>query len=249
MPGVAGVVVLNSTETGFPIAFMDATWLTGMRTVAVSLVSAQRLAVAAPTVLGIVGAGFQGRLHGAYFPQLFPSIRTIKVFEVYEPNLKKFVAELEQQCPGVKVEAVGTPDLAVRGCDIVVTATGKLSKPIFDLAWLGKGGLALPIHTQGWNAAAPSEADKLVCDDWAQFSEFAAAYTCPDSPHAETGQVIAGLKAGRENDDERILCFNTGLAIHDVAVASDILRRATAKGLGSTFVLQDAARDIPIPRF
>mmetsp|Transcript_17683 Transcript_17683/g.46153 ORF Transcript_17683/g.46153 Transcript_17683/m.46153 type:complete len:335 (-) Transcript_17683:242-1246(-) len=249
LPGVAGCIVLNSTETGFPIAFMDASWITGMRTTAASLVSAKLLAPPDPATFGIAGAGLQGRLHGVTMCHLFPSITTIRVYEIWKPNLERFEALMAAQCPHVKVEAMDAPDGAVRDCDIVVCATGKLLEPIFDSAWVKEGALVLPVHTQGWNSDAPSVADKLLCDDWDQFREFAAAYTLPAAPHAETGQVVAGVRPGRESPTERIFCFNTGLAIHDVVVASEVLRRAEIAAAGQMFTLVDTAVDMEIPPF
>ena len=99
----------------------------------------------------------------------------------------------------------------------------------------------LPVHTQGWDDATLTEMDKLIVDDWAQFTAYAGGfYRLPPAPYAETGEIVAGVKPGREHRGERIVNFNTGLAVHDILMAGVVLQKAKEHGLGTTIDLQGA---------
>ena len=94
----------------------------------------------------------------------------------------------------------------------------------------------LPIHSSGWEKDTPFALEKFVVDDWAQFSKVQLGdkgyYGRLPDPDAELGEIVAGRKPGRENDAQRILNHNYGMAIHDVLMARDVGSRAKQKGLG-----------------
>ncbi|MHA2208656.1 MAG: hypothetical protein ACXABV_05755, partial [Candidatus Thorarchaeota archaeon] len=68
----------------------------------------------------------------------------------------------------------------------------------------------------------------------------------PERPHAELGEIVAGLRPGRENAEERIVNFNKGLAVHDILMGQAILIKALEKGLGSELTLQEPGDHLPI---
>jgi len=86
-----------------------------------------------------------------------------------------------------------------------------------------------------------------VVDDWTQFRTVGDKFyqPLPEKPHAETGQIVAGMKPGRENPQERIVNFNKGIAIHDILMASVILAKAQKKGLGAEISVQDPGQGLP----
>jgi ornithine cyclodeaminase/alanine dehydrogenase-like protein (mu-crystallin family) len=239
LPSISGLIVLNSVETGLPLAVMDCSYITAVRTAAVSAVGAKHLARAGAKVLGIVGAGLQGRYNLLTLAEVLPGLETVHVYDSKPAALERYVASMSEHV-GASVAPVESAQAAMAEADVVVTATSWLTVHIFDFAWVKPGALVLPVHNQGWNREAPRQADRLVVDDWGQLStSLGAFYDLPDAPDAELGEIVTGRKPGRESDDQRILDFNYGMAIHDVAMSSEVLARATAQGVGTPLAQLD----------
>ncbi|MCP4261563.1 MAG: ornithine cyclodeaminase family protein [Planctomycetes bacterium] len=248
LPTITGQIILNDPETGLPLAVMDGTYITALRTVGVSAVATRHLCNPDASVLGIVGCGVQGKYHAIALPHVLPSLSVIKISDKYEPSVKSFVKDITEHVPSVKIEVCRTAEETIRGADLVATATGKLLEPIFKNEWVKEGALVIPVHTLGWDSSTPSNMDKLVVDDWQQYRPVGEEWyqPLPEKPHAETGEVVLGLKPGRENKKERIVNFNKGLAIHDILMASVILTKAKEKGLGTELVMQEPGERLPM---
>lgn len=242
MPSVMGLMILNDVNTGQPIAVMDASWLTAMRTAAASAVSAKYLARKYVRTVGIVGAGVQGFTHGLAMKEMLPDIETLRLYDVNKTVLLKCADALRKQV-SFSVIAVDSAKTAIQGSDVIITATGRLTQPIFKHRWIQPGALLLPVHTQGWEKDTPNQMDKLVVDFWDQFKNAQTPskgyYPALPPLYAELGEIVVGRKPGRENDDERIMNHNYGMAIHDVAVAHAIFSRAHEKGLGTRLPLMN----------
>jgi ornithine cyclodeaminase/alanine dehydrogenase len=242
LASISGLIVLNDPDTGLPTAVMDCTYVTALRTAAVSGVAARHLARTGSATLGIVGAGLQGRYNLLTLKQVLPALQRVRVFDTAAATLAKFVpamAELTQ----LAVEPAASAEQAVIGADVVVTATGWLDEPIFRADWVAEGALVLPIHARGWERRMLEEADKFIVDDFGQFSASMGGpggfYDPLPQPYAELGQIVLGAKPGREADAERIIDFNYGMAVHDVALASEVLARAREKGVGTELPQMD----------
>lgn len=248
LPTITGMIILNDPETGFPIAFMDGTYITAIRTVAASVVAAKRLHHPKTEVMGLVGCGVQGKYHAIALKSIIPSIRTMRIYDQFEPAVSSFVKEIQPEIPDVSIEVQTSCQDALSDTDLVVTATGKLLDAIYESEWVKEGALVLPVHTLGWSKKTPSAMDKLITDDWKQYLSGAShAYSpLPDAPFAETGEIVAGLKPGRESETERIICFNKGLAIHDVMMASFVHEKAKEMNLGTMLTVQESDQDIPL---
>lgn len=248
LPTITAVIVLNDPETGMPLAFMDGTYITALRTVAVSAVTAKHLCNPDATVMGLVGCGVQGKYHAVALKQIIPAISTIKIHDQYEPSVRSFLEDIRPRLPGVTISVHSCPEETIRGVDVVVTATGKLLAPIYKNKWVKEGALVLPVHTLGWDPSTASQMDKLVTDDWEQFRTVGdkAYQPLPEKPHAETGEIVAGLKTGRENRTERIVCFNKGLAVHDVMMANAIYQKAQRRHIGKRLCIQESGQQLPM---
>jgi len=242
IPSISGLIVLNDAQTGLPIAVMDCAYITALRTAAASGVAARHLARKGSAVVAIVGAGLQGRYNLLTLREVLPDLREARAFDIHAETLERFVSDMSGMLPFAVVPA-GDAEQAMRGADLVVTATGVVDKPIFKADWVQPGTLVLPIHSQGWEARLLHEADKFVVDDWAQFSGSMTGpggfYDELPQPYAELGEIVVGRKPGRQSPDERIVDFNYGLAIHDVAMASEVLARAERMGLGTRLAQMD----------
>jgi ornithine cyclodeaminase/alanine dehydrogenase len=246
IPPVMGLFILNDVQTGQPLAVMDCRWITAMRTGAVSAVAARHLAKKKSAAIGIVGAGIQGRYNLLALAAVMPALERVRVFDINPRTCDDFVAAFAGDLQ-LQFEIGPSPRDVIEGADIIVTATGRLDQPIFKEKWISPGTLVLPVHHRGWENSTLHRMDKFVTDDWQQLKLAHETVGGFDGPlperHAELGQIITGEKPGRENEEERIIDFNYGLAIEDVAMANEIYMRAKAKGLGQILPLMKA--DLP----
>ena len=242
IPPVMGLVILNDVQTGQPLAVMDCRWITAMRTGAVSAVAAKFLAAREPAVVGIVGAGVQGRYNLLALVAALPAIETVRVFDINPQTLKGFVSALAGVLE-VKIEIGTSAREVIEDAQIIVTATGRLDKPIFKENWVSEGALILPVHHRGWENRMLHVADMFVTDDWRQLNrahrEVGGFDGSLPNLHVELGEIIAGKNPGRRNEKERIIDFNYGLAIEDVAMAMEIYTRAKAQGVGTVLTLME----------
>jgi ornithine cyclodeaminase/alanine dehydrogenase-like protein (mu-crystallin family) len=243
LPPVMGLFILNDVQTGQPLAVMDCRWITAMRTGAVSAVAARYLAAKNSTLVGIIGAGIQGRYNLLALAAALPSLESVRVFDINHRTADGFVAALAGELQ-MQIEIGKSPQEVIEGADIIVTATGRLDQPIFKEKWISPGALVLPVHHRGWENRTLHKVDKFITDDWQQLKLAHEKVGGFDGPlperHTELGEIITGQKPGRENDLERIIDFNYGLAIEDVAMAGEIYTRAKAKRLGQILPLMEA---------
>jgi ornithine cyclodeaminase/alanine dehydrogenase len=246
LPAINAVIVLNDPATGLPLAVMDGTWITAVRTVAVSIVAARLLCDESARTLAIVGCGLQGRYHAVALGREIPTLSLVRIYDHYPPSLSSFSAEVASKCPELRIEVCPSAEAAIREADLVVTATGKLLKPVFQHQWIAAGALVLPVHTFGWEMSTPAAMDRFVVDDRNQFKEYSEGWydPLPESQPVELGEIVAGSAPGRQDGTERIINFNTGLAVHDVLIAKTILERAEEKRIG-TLLPSDATLQLP----
>jgi ornithine cyclodeaminase/alanine dehydrogenase len=236
LPYITGLLVLNDVETGLPYAVMDCAWITAYRTAAASALSAKYLARPESSRLGVLACGVQGRSHVEAFTTMFPIAR-VCAFDIRRDVQDQFVADMRARF-GIDVVGVEHARDAVIDSDLVVTS-GPILKhptPTIEGGWLPAGAFASAVDFDSyWTAAAQAEFDRVTTDDHAQFRYYKAAgyfQQTPD-PCADLGEIVAGIKPGRERAEERTLAVNLGLALDDMAVAPEVYRRALEKGLGT----------------
>jgi ornithine cyclodeaminase/alanine dehydrogenase len=235
LPYITGLLILNDVETGIPYAVMDCAWITAMRTGAASALAAKYLARPESEVAGILACGVQGRTNLEALACLFP-IKRAYAYDVLPAVQEKYVAEMKAKF-GFEVIGVKDPKQAVVESDLVVTS-GPILKhptPTIDKDWLRPGAYGSAVdYDSYWTGAALAQMDRISTDDHAQFQYYKSVgyFQQTPEPYADLGELAAGLKPGRKNDQERILAINLGLAMDDMAVAPEIYRQAMEKGLG-----------------
>ena len=235
LPYISGLLILNDDETGIPYAVMDCTWITAYRTGAATALAARYLARPESQVAGILACGVQGRTNLEALKVVFPLTRAY-AYDIVPEVRQRFVAEMSER---LEMEVIGVeePRRAVIDSDLVVTSGPILKHPTPALLkdWLKAGGFGSAVDFDSyWHPAAMQQMDKVSTDDMAQFMYYRSAgyfQETPD-PYADLGEIVAGLKPGRQDARERTLAINLGLALDDMAVAPEIYRRAQAKGLG-----------------
>lgn len=244
LPSEMALLNLFDPVNGKPLAVVDATAITDMRTGAVTALGAKYLARKDSKVLGHIGA----RGTSYWNVRLLDSLYDFDEIRVHSrrPESQQAFGERLSRDLGKPVKVVNDWESCVRGADIVVEAS-RLPQPtpLLKTEWIKPGALVMPYGTM--SAVELSLTDimsKVVVDDWGQCRKglpYGALRAHVDSDrvtqenlHAELGQIVAGLKPGRERDDETILFWHRGLSTTDIALGHAMLEKARKMGLGQT---------------
>jgi alanine dehydrogenase len=242
LPSELGLLTLYDPATGLPLSIMDATMITAARTGAMTAVGARYLARRDARVLGHVGARGTAFWNVVLLDAEF-DLAQIRVTSRRPESREAFAAELAA-VTSTPVTVTATADEAFDGADILVEAS-RLTRPepLLRTALVAPGAFVVPYGTiSAVEADLLDVMDKVVVDDWAesQSGRLGALRSHVDrgalserTLHAELGQIVAGLRPGREHDSERILLWHRGLAILDIAVGQLILDRAQQAGTGT----------------
>jgi ornithine cyclodeaminase/alanine dehydrogenase len=240
LPQIIGLIILNDMKTGAPVCIMDGTWITAARTAAVSAVTAKYCARKDSKVVGLIGTGVQGRQNLIALKLVLPKFSKARVFDINHEAVIRFRDELAPQT-GIDITVCESVEDVAKGSDVIVTATQRLAKPLIKNEWFGPGCLGMGLEaSRAWYGDAILNADKFVTDDWEQTKHFKSHGAFPDGLpklYAELGKIVAGEKLGREEERERILAINIGLALNDIIVANHIYEMAKKKNINKKLVL------------
>ena len=241
LPYISGLLIMNDTKTGLPLCVMDCTWITAKRTGAATAVAAKYLARKDSKSLGILGCGVQGRSNLEALKIVFPAISLVKAYDISPENLSCYIDEMQAQFD-IKVIGVDSPKEAVVDSDIIVTAGPILKNPnpAIEAEWLKPGSFACPIDFDSYfKPEAFLVADKLYTDDLAQQHYYKQVGYFQKTPEVDSdlGEIVAGQKPARQDDSERIISINLGLALEDIAVGVKIYQEALERGIGQKLPL------------
>ena len=247
LPRGIGLLLINDAWTGVPLAIMDATLISAMRTGAATGVGAKYLARSESEVVALIGAGVQARTQLEALQATVPGLRRARAYDVRAETAHAFAVEMRAAL-GMDVQAVDTPQEAVEGADVIVTAT-VADEPIVKDAWVKPGSLFAHVGSyQEEEEAVVVNADMLVVDDWETVLHretpilakmFLAGRLSEADIHADLGEIILGRKPGRRAESERIIYAPIGMGSEDVAVGWEVYRLAQEKGLGRRLPLFD----------
>ena len=236
LPYISGLLIINDDETGMPVAVMDCTWITGVRTGAATALSARYLARPDSETVGVLGCGVQGRTNVAALDVLFP-LKRVMAYDRTPENAERYAAEIRER-HGLEVQVVTEPRRAVTGCDLVVTAGPILRTPhaTIEPGWMDAGAFASLVDFDSyWSGPALHEVDKFCTDDVPQLEHYRAIGYFQNIPpiYASLGELVTGRKPGRQSPEERTMTCNLGLALDDMATAPLVYRRAVEIGIGT----------------
>lgn len=235
-----GAVMLFSRETGELLALMNASEITAIRTAAVSAVATRLLAREGAESLAIIGAGVQARTH----LMALACVRSFKRARVACRNVEHAQQLAREMRVPFPIEPVTTNEAAVRGADVIVTATSSL-EPVINKDWISPGA---HINAIGTHSPSSREVDsgtmsvaRIFVDRRESALNEAGDYllaakeglVTPESIVAEIGEILIGTKSGRNSDSEITLFKSLGLAIEDVACADYLFKKATAQNNGA----------------
>lgn len=240
----SGVIILNDPETNYPIAVMEASLISSMRTAAVSVIAAQHLAKEGFTDLTIIGCGLIGDRQLQSMLEQFDHIQQVYVYDQFPEASDKFVSKWAAAYPDVNFVQASTAREAVEHAEILITCT-VTDQPYIEYEWLQKGVFISNISIMDIQKEVFVQADKVIVDDWSQANREKKTLNqlvlegrfSEDALHAELGQLLTGDKPGREHDDEIILLNPMGMAIEDISSAYHIYKRAQQQQIGTTLNL------------
>ncbi len=231
VPSHQALIALFDEKDGTPLALMDGTHITAIRTGGAAAVATRALARQDSSVLAILGAGVQGGSH----LDTFPHVRNFKEIRVASRDHAK-AAALAARHPKARMAA--SFEEAVRGADVVACCTDA-REPVIRRAWLKPGA-----HVSSVGGTFGPELDPETMAAGKVFVEWRGAATNapPAGAHelqgldasaiTEVGEVLAGTKPGRTSDHDITIYKSTGHAVEDAATASLVYARALAEGAG-----------------
>ena len=253
LPSELALLTLMRPETGAPMAIMDATLTTWMRTGAVTAVGAKYLACEKPHVLGHIGARGTARYNVPMLDMLF-DFEEIRITSKRPESRERFAAEMSALL-GKPVLAKDTSEATVRDADIIIDASRLLEHQVLVRdEWVKPGALVQPYGAVLSVAPTlPFSVDKMVVDDWNQcqkseYGQFAAMVQAgelrTEHIYGEIGEIVAGLRPGRTSQQERILFWHKGFAISDIVLGHLAYQKAREQGVGTPLVYYQEPRDM-----
>lgn len=232
---------LFDPQTGMPVAVIDATALTSMRTGALTALGARHLADPASKILGHIGARGTAYWNVRLLNRLF-DFTEIRVHSRRPESRAAFAEQLEHDL-GKPVTVTADWESCVRDADIVVEASRLTAPaPMLKTSWIKPGALVVPYGTMSAvELSLTDPMDKVVVDDWGQCKAGKLGALRPhvdsgalteDTLHGELGEIVAGVKPGRESPTETNLFWHRGLSLSDIALGHALLERAKRLGIG-----------------
>jgi alanine dehydrogenase len=241
LPSEMALLNLFDPRTGMPVAIMDATAITDMRTGALTALGAKYLARTNSKVLGHVGARGTSYWNIRLLDGLF-DFTEIRIHSRRKESREAFAARLEGDLKK-KITVTDNWQDCLVGADIMVEASRlDVRAEHFKRDYVEEGALVIPYGTvSALELSLPAIMDKIVVDDLGQFraGNFGALRPHIDQGllseagvHAELAEIVVGRKPGRESEEERILFWHRGLSLSDIALGSAMLNKALSLGIG-----------------
>lgn len=241
LPQTTGLIIINDVLTGCPLALMDATWITAMRTPAVTSLAAAALHPDAET-FGMFGCGVQGVEHCRFVVHTLKNLKKIYVYDINEAAVDHLIRTVQPQIP-VEIIHARSAEAVAKSCQVLSSATVILLEPLSVVQdnWITSGQTLLPCDLNTFfDPQTSKRADKYIVDSKEEHELFATMGYFPDgNPEVfcETGEILAGISKGREDKNELIVCSNIGMAVCDIVIGKKVLINALEASLGRVLPL------------
>jgi ornithine cyclodeaminase/alanine dehydrogenase-like protein (mu-crystallin family) len=243
LPRATALIILNCPRTGVPLAVMEGSLISAMRTGAMSGLGARYLAPSKTCKIGIVGSGVQSRAQILGLHTALPEVEEIALFGRRISSAEE-VADYCRREWGAPVRAVRTPEEALADADIALSVT-TAQVPLLLARHIKPGALTIQLAGHECEFAVIQQCSKIVADDWETVKR--RGIMTPAIMHrqgllrdtdiyANLGQLILGIKPGREGD-ERIHYCHMGMGVDDVALAWEVYETARRRNLGTSLPL------------
>jgi ornithine cyclodeaminase len=236
IPTVTAIVIVLDSQTGQPRALIEGDSLTAIRTGATGGLASEFLAPRNAKRVALFGAGVQARaqLQGLMAVR---SIAQVNLFDRSASAAQKLAGEIASWADAPAVNRVSNAKEAIQNVDIIITATTS-SEPVFDGNEIKPG-----THITGVGSYTPQmqEVDettvrraRIVVDSREACLAEAGDLIIPKATvDAELGEIINGVKPGRQSDEEITFFKTVGVAVEDAAAAAAILSEAEKNELGT----------------
>jgi len=239
LPSVMATITLFDPETGFPLAVMDGTYITNMRTGAAGGIAAKYLSIKNPKVATFIGAGVQAETQLEALLITKPTIFKIKVYDADSDKAENFAKNYRKKYENLmNVLKTNSIEGALQNTNIIITTT-PVKKPIIKAEYINCG---VHINAIGADAKGKQELDseilkksRIIIDDWEQASHsgeinvpLSKGVISKKDIYGNIGEIVSGKKPGRESDDQITIFDSTGLAIQDISVAYEVYKKLTS---------------------
>lgn len=234
LPSVMATIILCDPDTGCLLAIMDGTYITNVRTGAAGGVAVKYLARRDSSAIGFIGAGTQAKTQLLAISEVLPRIEEVKVFDQHRDISLKYAEEMGAKLD-INIRPVETVEEATEA-DIVVTTTPS-RKPVVKKQHIRPG---THINAIGADAEGKQELEvdllrgaKVLVDEIEQASHsgeinvpLSEGVIKVEDIYSTLGEVVTGIKNGREKDEEITIFDSTGLAIEDIICAKLVYNKA-----------------------
>ena len=243
LPYGMDLVILHDLERAHPVALMDGTLITAIRTGAAAGVAAKYLARPGAEVAGFVGAGVIGRTALEAIGLAVPSLKEFRLYDLKAEKARALAREFSDRW---QIQVVDGPQAAVAEADVIATMTTTRA-PFIRASWLKPGCFVAAMGKNEFEEEALAAAELLVVDEWEQFKHYQPSLLAQmyqagrlaDQDVINLREIMLGQKPGRLNSTDRIHFLSFGLACEDLVVAERIYQKARAMGLGQPLALWD----------
>jgi N-[(2S)-2-amino-2-carboxyethyl]-L-glutamate dehydrogenase len=252
VPRASGLIVLIDADTARPRCVMAASYISALRTAAVSVLASQILITSGASTAAIIGAGPLAREHCLLAAERIPQLAKFLIFDTIPGRAGRLCQELAGRLPPgrASVAEAASARSAIEQCDLLITCT-TTRQAYVRRCWLKEGAVAINISLDDLCEEVLMSADRLYVDDWgliaddehrllghlARAGQVLPPGTRDTSPPARAatgtlGQLLLGRCQGRQSDAELCVVNPFGLAIEDVNVASRIYQAALRGQIG-----------------
>lgn len=247
LPRASAIIILNSPATGLPIAILDGTLISAMRTGAVTALGARHLAPRAARKAAVIGGGVQARTQILGLWTALPELQEIAVFCRRRSKAEALQLDCQERFRA-PVSVADDLRAAMQDADVVLTVT-TAHEPLVHAADVRSGALTIQMSGHECDFDVIRQCDKFVTDNWESMKHrgiitpalmHAQCALRDDDVHATLGELILGRKPGRESADERIHFAHMGMGVEDVALAAAIHATACDLRVGQRLKLWDA---------
>jgi len=245
LPAVNTFILLFDARTGVPVAVMNSDWITALKTAGATAAAARHLAKKDSRIVGIVGAGVQGRSHLLSLAQRF-KIEEARIADISPKARERYVREMKKLCH-FNIVPVDSVEKAVRGVDICALIT-TANEPLVRADWIEPGLFISKAGSfQELEPEVITTVDKVVVDSWKYTVEYRrvreltgladSGTISRERIYGELPEILTGKKSGRRSDEERILFVSIGFGVDNAALAGYAYRRALRDHIGTMLPL------------
>lgn len=244
LPRASAVIVLNDAETNYPVAILEASLISAMRTAAITGIATRYLARSDFREITIIGCGPIAQMQVQTLLEQYSQISHVHLYDLFPAAADQLISQFAPHYPDVHFTIQPDAETAVRLADVLVTCTVS-DAPYIPFAWLKRGCFVSNISIMDIQKDVFLKADKVIVDDWEQCNREKKVINqlveeglfSREQLHAELGEIVSGNITGRDNNDEIILLNPMGMAIDDIVCARWFYQAALTRNVGTRLPL------------